>query len=158
MINIKNIYREIFKAIKNDTKLLDLLGVEYKDVDENTFLTNLRVQVIEGSAPDDLLNNYATRLCVHELNGKYQGLIDEIAYVSIDIHITQDKNMQTGILSDIVQRVIELMDSKERKKEGKQPLDIGLYGLIYSSRSFDNKASSTGWEKYTITFSYKYIK
>lgn len=158
MINIRNIYKQIFTTIKNDTKLLDLLGVEYKDVDNNTFLTNLRSQVIEGSAPDDLLNDYSTRLCVHELNGKYQGLIDEIAYISIDIHITQDKNMQTGILSDIVKRIVELMDSKERKKEGKQPLDIGLYGLIYSSRSFDSKASSTGWEKYTINFSYKYIK
>lgn len=158
MIGIKDIYRQTFRAIKNDTKLLDLLDVEYKDVDENTFLTNLRRQVVEGSAPDDLLNDYSTRLCIHELNGKYQsGKREEIAYLVIDVHITKDKNMQTGLISDIVQRIIEILDSNQRKRQGLQPLQIGLYGLTYNNRLFDEKSNATGWEKYTITFEYRYI-
>ena len=34
MYDIRKIYRETFRAIKNDTKLLDLLKVKYKDVDD----------------------------------------------------------------------------------------------------------------------------
>lgn len=158
MIDIKYIYKQTFKAIKNDTKLLDLLDVEYKDVDENTFLTNLRKQVIEGSSPEDMLNDYSTRICIHELSGKYQsGKREEIAYLNIDIHITKDRNMQTGLVSDIVKRVIEIMDSKQRQRQGLQPLPIGLYGLTYNNRMFDEKSNTTGWEKYTISFEYRYI-
>ena len=154
MIDIGNIYRQTFRAIKNDTELLDLLDVEYKGVDENTFLTNLRTQVIEGTAPDDLLNNYSTRLCLHELDGTSKGLLDEVSYFVVDIHITKDKNEQTGILSKIVKRLIEILDNKERAKQGLQPLPIGLYGLIYSKRKMSTTKSSTGWEKYTLTFKY----
>ena len=70
MYDIRKIYRETFRAIKNDTKLLDLLKVKYKDVDENTFLTNLRTQVIESTDVDDLLNNYSTRFCIHDLKSR----------------------------------------------------------------------------------------
>ena len=71
MFDIRKVYKETFKAIKKDTQLLDLLKVKYKDVDNNTFLTNLRAQVIESQTVDDLLNNYSTRLCIYELTSGY---------------------------------------------------------------------------------------
>lgn len=157
MIDIKNIYTQAFRAIKNDTKLLDLLDVEYKDVDVNTFLTNLRSQVTEGSAPDDLLNNYKTRLCIHERDGSYRGKFEEVGYLVVDIHVTKDRNMQSGILSDIIKRLIEVLDTRQRKKQGLQPLNVGLYGLQYNTRTFSDRANNTGWEKYSVIFEYRYI-
>lgn len=157
MIDIKNIYIQTFKAIKNDTQLLDLLDVEYKSVDSNTFLSNLREQVTEGSAPDDLLNNYKTRLCIHERDGSHRSMYEEVGYVSVDIHITKDRNMRTGLLSDIVKRLVEVLDTRQRKKQGLEPLDIGLYGLQYNSRTFNDRNNNTGWEKYTVVFEYRYI-
>lgn len=156
MIDIRNIYKETFRAIKQDTKLLDLLGVEYKGVDNNTFLTNLRKQVIEGSSPEDMLNDYSTRVCYHETSGKAKTGLDETAYLAVDVHITKDRNMQTGLLSDISKRIVEILDSKERKKQGLQPLNVGFYGFIYNDRIFDEKSSTTGWEKYTLIFKYIY--
>lgn len=158
MYDIRKIYRETFRAIKNDTKLLDLLKVKYKDVDENTFLTNLRTQVIESTDVDDLLNNYSTRLCIHELTSGYSTTIDETSYLAVDIYITQDRNMQTGLLSDIVKRVIEIFDTKERQKQGLEPLDIGLYGLTYRNRIANTRSGSTGWLKHTLVFKYTYTK
>lgn len=157
MIDIKKIYKEVFNAVKNDTQLLDLLEVSYKGVDRNTFITNLRKQVIEGSTPDGLLKTYEIRLCVHEREGAFRGMHEDVGYLSIDIHISKDKNKVQGVLSDIVKRVIEVMDSNERKKQGLQPLKIGLYGLNYKTRTFENRSSYTGWEKYSITFEYRYI-
>lgn len=157
MIDIRNIYRQTFNAIKKDTRLLDLLDVEYKGVDNNTFLDNLRTQVTEGSAPDDLINNYKTRLCIHERDGGYKGKREEVGYFQVDIHITKDKNMQTGRLSDIIKRTIEILDTRQRKVQGLQPLNIGLYGLEYKTRFFEDRSHNTGWEKYTVVFEYRYI-
>lgn len=157
MLNIKNIYIQTFLAIKADTKLLDLLEIKYKDVDENTFLTNLRKQVIEGSNPDDLLNDYSTRLCVHERDGGYTTAYEDVGYINVDVHIAKDKNKLDNRLSDIVKRIVEVIDTKQRQSEGLKPLNVGLYGLIYKTRSLDNSTSNSGWEKYTITFEYKYI-
>ena len=157
MIDIKNIYIQTFQAIKNDKKLLNLLGVEHDGVDNNTFLKNLRAQVIEGTSPDDLINNYKTRLCIHERDGSHKGIYEEIGYIAVDIHITKQRNMSTGILSDIIKRLIEVLDSRQRKKEGLQPLSIGLYGLKYNTRKNNDKSDNTGWEKYTVIFEYKYL-
>ena len=158
MFDIRKVYKETFKAIKKDTQLLDLLKVKYKDVDNNTFLTNLRAQVIESQTVDDLLNNYSTRLCIYELTSGYVTDVDAIRYLAVDIYITQDRNMQTGLLSDIVKRVIEIFDSKERQKQGLEPLDIGLYGLTYRNRIANTRSGSTGWLKHTLVFKYTYTK
>lgn len=157
MIDIRNIYIQTFLAIKADTKLLDLLEIKYKDVDENTFITNIRKQVTEGSAPDDLLNDYSTRLCVHERDGGYTTTYEDVGYINIDVHIAKDKNELDNRLSVIVKRVIEVIDTKQRQAQGLKQLDIGLYGLTYKSRTLQDLANNTGWEKYTITFEYKYI-
>ena len=157
LVDIKKIYIEVFGAIKNDTKLLDLLEVEYKDVDKNTFITNLRKQVVEGSSPDGLLKTYEVRLCVHERDGAFRGLHEDVGYLNIDIHISKDKNKTNGILSDIVKRIIEIIDTEERNKQGLQPLKVGLYGLCYKTRTFESRSSYTGWEKYSITFEYRYL-
>ena len=157
MLNIKNIYIQTFLAIKADTKLLDLLEVEYKDVDENTFLTNLRKQVIEGSNPDDLLNDYSTRLCVHERDGGYTTTYEDVGYINIDVHIAKDKNKLDNRLSDIVKRIVEVIDTRQRQAEGLKPLNVGLYGLTYKTRNLESLSNNYGWEKYTITFEYKYI-
>lgn len=157
MLDIRSIYIQTFRAIKNDTELLDLLDVEYKGVDANTFLANLREQVTEGSAPDDLLNNYKTRLCIHENNAISVGTFEDIGYVAIDIHITKDRNSQSGVLSDIVSRLVSVLDTRQRKKRGLKPLEIGLYGLKYNTRTFEDRSNNTGWEKYTVIFEYRSI-
>ena len=158
MIDIKNIYKQTFKAIKNDTKLLDLLEVEYKNVDENTFLTNLRKQITETSAPERLLDDYKTRLCIHERTGSYYNNYEEVGFLVVDIHVAKDKNTRTGIMSDVIKRVIEVLDTRQRKKEGLPQLDIGLYGLSYNTRMFnEGRTNNTGWEKYSIVFEYRYL-
>ena len=158
MFDIRKVYKETFKAIKKDTQLLDLLKVKYKDVDNNTFLTNLRVQVIESQTVDDLLNNYSTRLCIYELTSGYVTDVDAIRYLAVDIYITQDRNMQTGLLSDIEKRIIEIFDTKERQKQGLEPLKIGLYGLTYRNTVANVRSGSTGWLRQTIVFKYIYTK
>lgn len=157
MIDIKNIYKQTFKAIKNDTKLLDLLDVEYEDVDENTFLTNLRKQVTETSAPERLLDDYKTRLCIHERDGGYRGKYEEVGFLAVDVHVSKDRNMRTGEMSDVVKRIIEVLDTRQRKRQGLPKLDVGLDGLNYITRAFSEKANNTGWEKYSIIFEYRYI-
>lgn len=158
MFDIRKLYKETFRAIKNDTKLLDLLDVNYKGLDENTFLTNLRVQVVESTEADGLLNNYKTRLCIHELSSSQATYVDDTRYLAVDIYITQDRNMQTGLLSDIEKRIIEIFDSKERLKQGLEPLNIGLYGLTYRNTNANTRSGSTGWMKQTIVFKYIYTR
>jgi hypothetical protein len=158
LINIKDIYRETFLAIKRDTKLLDMLEVVYDGVDENTFLTNLRKQVVEANEPENLLNDYSTRICVHERDGGYRTQREEVGYLAVDIHISKDRNKIDGRMSDIVKRVIEVLDTRERNKQGLGKLNVGLYGLQYKNRIFaESRNRGTGWEKYTIYFEYIYI-
>ena len=157
MIDIKKVYIQAFLAIKNDTQLLDLLDVEHENVDTNTLMTNLREQVVEASTPENLLNNYKTRLCIHERDGGYRGRREAVDYLVIDVHIPKDRNMQTGRLSDIVKRLIEVLDTDQRKKQGLQPLSVGLYGLKYNTRTFSDRSGTTGWEKYSVVFEYRYI-
>lgn len=157
MIDIKKVYVQAFLAIKNDTKLLDLLGVAHENVDANTLVATLREQVIEATTPENLLNNYKTRLCIHERDGGYRGKREAVDYLAIDIHIPKDRNMQTGLLSDIVKRLIEVLDTGQRKKQGLQPLKVGLYGLKYNTKVFSERAGTVGWEKYTVVFEYRYI-
>lgn len=158
MINIKDIYRETFLAIKKDTELLDLLEVKYNGVDENTFLTNLRKQVLETSEPENLLNDYSTRICIHERDGGFRTQREEVGYLTVDIHISKDKNKIDSRMSDVIKRVIEVLDTRERKKRGLDKLNIGLYGLQYRNRAFiETTNRGTGWEKYSIYFEYIYI-
>lgn len=158
MIDIRNIYIQIFLAIKNDTELLDLLEIKYQGVDENTFLTNLRKQVLEMSQPNDLLNDYSTKVCVHERDGSHQPRsFEEVGYMCVDIHMAKDRNVRDNRLAVIVKRIIEILDTRQREKQGLKKLDIGLYGLTYKTRAFGELSNSSGWEKYTITFEYKYI-
>lgn len=157
MFDIRNVYTQTFLAIKNDTKLLDLLEIEYEDVDENTFLTNLRKQITETSSPEGLLNDYSTRVCVHERDGGRTSGLDDVGYLCVDIHIPKDKNKLDNRLSRIATRVIEVLDTKERRKQGLPQLNIGLYGLTCKGRVLDELANNTGWEKYRITFEYTYL-
>lgn len=159
MFDIKNIYIQIFLAIKNDDKLLDLLEITHGfDVDDNTFLTSLRKQILEMSEPNDLLNDYSTKICVHERDGTYSArAYEEVGYVCIDIHIAKDRNVRDNRLSEIVKRIIEVLDTKQRLKQGLNKLDIGLYGLTLKTRTLNELSNSSGWEKYSIVFEYKYI-
>lgn len=159
MFNIKNIYIQIFLAIKSDDKLLDLLEIDHgSEVDENTFLTSLRKQVLEMSEPNDLLNDYNTKVCVHERNGSYNSRsYEEVGYICVDIHIAKDRNVRDNRLSEIVKRIIEILDSKQRARQGLSKLDIGLYGLTLKTRTLNELSNSSGWEKYSIVFEYKYI-
>lgn len=158
MIKLKNVFIQVFNAIKNDKQLLDLLGVTYEGVDKQAFLTDLRRHVIEASKPDGILKEYHTRLCLHENNGLKSGSYNNIAYFTIDIHVSKENNTKDGRLSDISQRIIEIVDTTERKKVGLPPLDVGLYGLNYNSKNMaSNQSGNTGWEMYTIVFEYKYL-
>jgi hypothetical protein len=85
------------------------------------------------------------------------GLYEELGYLVVDIHITKDRNSQTGVLSDIVKRLVEVLDTAQRKKRGLPKLNIGLYGLKYDTRTFEDRSQNTGWEKYSVVFEYKSI-
>lgn len=157
MFDLKKINVEIFKAICGDDKLLDLLGIEKTQVDHETFIEVVRQQVLDTDTPDNLLNNYATRLCIHDSSGGSITNIEETGYVAIDIHITQDKTAIDRRHLLIIKRVIELLDTENRRKEGLQPLKIGLYGLTYKRRNPNQSSNNTGWEKHSVIFEYKYL-
>ena len=152
MINIKNIYKQVFNTFKQDSELLDLLEIEYENVDRNTFLENMRKQVVEMTAPDDILNDYSTRVCVHETSAMANSYCMDISYIAIDVHISKDRNVIDGRLNDIVNRIVLLLDSSNRKRNGKEPLNVGLYGLNYNKRVMEEQSGNTGWEKYRLIF------
>ena len=159
MIDIKDVYVQTFLAIKQDTQLLDLLEIKYENVEPNEFMTQLRSQVVDTSHPDDMLTDNATRLSIHEQDESYRsGKFQETAYLAVDINVTKDKNAKDRRSYKIMKRLIEVLDSDQRKKECKQPLPIGLDGLVYVTRLKDNQRNTTtGWEKHTVVFKYSYL-
>lgn len=160
MIDLKKVFVTTFLAIKEDKELLDLLEIKHEGVEENDFMTQLRKQVVEVLNPDNLLDEYETRLCIHEQDGSYNypTSVDN-SFLAVDIYISVDKNVKDRRALLIVKRLIEVLDSRQRKRVGKQPLSIGLYGLNYHTRNLDHKSSgrTTGWEKYTVVFKYSYL-
>lgn len=158
-MRIKQVHVETFKALKNDTELLDLLEVDYKGLSPNEVMTNVRKQIIESSKPDGLLTDYSTRLAIHEEDGGFNGINTETSYLAIDIHITNDNNKKDRRALLIIQRLIELLDTKQRAKQGLPKLPIGLDGLVYTTKRVENVSTrtTTGWEKYTVVFKYKFL-
>lgn len=157
MFDLKKVNIEIFRAIRDDVKIINLLEIEKNTMDKDTFLSALRKQVLDTQKPDNLLNDYSTRICIHDTPGGSANDIEEIGYVAIDIHITQDKTAIDRRHLMIIKRIIEILDTTNRQKEGLKPLNIGLYGLSYRRRSQDQISNSTGWEKHTVIFEYKYL-
>lgn len=159
MSRLKQAYVETFKALKNDTELLDLLEIDYNNKTPQEVMANVRKQIVDGSQIDDLLEEYSTRLAIYEKNSDV--VIDNVEtnYLSIDIHITYDNNKIDRRALLIAERLIEILDSRHRKRRGLQPLDIGLDGLEYYTRKTETTASKTvtGWEQYTVLFRFKYL-
>lgn len=158
MVNIKEIYETIFIELTEDKKLLDLLNVPYENLEGNDLLVAFRKQILENSIPDDLLNDYSTRLCTHEQEGGYQTPFLEIGYIAIDIHITKNNNEKDRRGVQLMTRIIEILDTRERKKRGLERLPLGLEGLEYKERSLNQKRVNTGWEKFTLVFKYTYLR
>lgn len=156
MVDIKKIYIEVFKAIKSDTRLLDLLEIEYLNVDEQALLSQVRKQVIDTTNPDDLLTNYSVRICISEEPSTVVGN-EETGYLRLDILITQDKNKIDRRVLSIAQRLIEILDTEELERVGKRQIPIGLYGLSRLRRMSKESSFSTGWDKYSVVFYYKFI-
>ncbi len=158
MFDIKNVFVQVFRVIESDTELLSLIGIDRSEYDtENDFLVALRKQVIDAEVPDDLLNNYDIRLCIHETEGGYTNQLQEVGYLSIDIHISQDKNTKDRRHLQIQRRIIDALDTNCRKREGLPHVPIGLDGLSYKRRQTDLRPSTTGWEKHSVIFEYKYL-
>ena len=143
MIDLKNIYVEVFSAIKSDTEMLDLLEIDYSSGDKNELIKNIREQVLDTSKPDDLLTNYKTRICIYESDSN-RSYGSERGYIRIDIHITQDKNAIDRRLLKIAKRLVEIIDTKERKLAGLKPLAIGFDGMSVTSRGTSSAYGSTG--------------
>ena len=160
MIDLKDVYVKVFLAIKEDKELLDLLEIKYDGVDENDFMTQLRKQVVETLNPDNLLDEYETRLSIHEQDGSYNypTSVDN-SFLAVDIYMSVDKNVKDRRALLIIKRLIEVLDSKQRQRDGKKALPIGLYGLHYHTRMLNQKQNgrTTGWEKYTVVFKYSYL-
>lgn len=156
MIDLKKAYVEIFLAIKNDPKFLELLEINKDELDANQFLAQLREQVIEQQYPVDLLTNYNTRVCIYEDFSNRQQAI-EVGTFRIDLLVTQDKNRIDRKILMAVRRLIEILDTKERRRQNLPMLHIGLDGLTCRSRGFNQRSSNTGWDKYTITFQYRFL-
>lgn len=157
MIDFKKMYVETFKAIKNDTKLLDLLEIEHKDLEPNVVLKNVRKQIQETSRIEDLLKENAIKLAIHEGDQGYKSSIEETRYINIDILISKDKNRKERRALLLMQRLIEVLDTEQRKRRGLQALPIGLYGLEYRTQTLESRNTATGWEKFTVVFSYIYL-
>ena len=157
MFDLKKINIEIFRAIRDDEKMIDLLEIDKSVMDNDTFISALRKQVLDTQKPDNLLNDYSTRLCIHDTPGGSANDREEVGYVAIDIHITQDKTAIDRRHLVIIKRLIEILDTTNRKKEGLTKLNIGLYGLSYRRRNQEQISNSTGWEKHTVVFEYKYL-
>lgn len=155
MFDLKEVYVKVFRAIRDDQTLLDLLEIEVGD-DYNQFLTTLRDRVIDSPSPDDLLNNNATRICIYE-NQSDKYMNTDIGYIRLDIHITQDKNALDRRVLKIIKRLIEILDTKERKLQGLPRLGIGLDDLEFYQRLPAQEVSYSGWDKYSLLFRYKYI-
>lgn len=111
---------------------------------------------MDTSNPGDMLNDYSTKICIRESDGSYRNGVEDIGFIAIDIHTTEDKDSANRIHLSILQRVIEILDSYERRKTDKKPLKIGVDGLVYAKRP-STTFVSTGWEKHTILFKYKYL-
>lgn len=158
MINIKQVSVAVFLAIKNDKKLLELIDINRDDfIDDGEFMKQLRKQIVDSSFPDDMLNDNSIRLCIHEQQGGYVSRPVDVKYLAIDIHITKDKNVIDRRALLIMQRLVEVLDTKERNKQCKDKLPIGLYGLEYIDRYLNQKSTITGWEKHSVIFKYGYL-
>ena len=155
MFDLKEVYVKVFRAIRDDRTLLGLLEIEIGE-DYNEFLTVLRDRVIDSPNPDDLLNNNATRICIYE-NPSGQYMNTDVGYIRIDIHITQDKNALDRRVLKIIKRLVEILDTKERKLQGLPRLNIGLDDLEFYQRLPAQQTSYSGWDKYSLLFRYKYI-
>lgn len=159
MIDFKNVYVKTFLALASDEKLLELLEIDLSDItDKNDRMILIRKSIIESSAPDEILNKYNTRLCIHEKDGGYEGLNQEVSYLAVDIHITKDKDKKNRMGLQIMRRVIEVLDTRERKRRGLTPLPVGLVGLRCKSHEQNkSRSNDTGWEKYSIVFEYRHL-
>jgi hypothetical protein len=156
LVDFKDIYTKIFRAIRDDDQLVSLLEIDKGSLSQNDFIKKLRKQVMDTSNPGDMLNDYSTKICIHEAEGSHRFEVEDYGYVALDIHTTQDKDAIDRRHLKVLKRLIEVLDSKERKKEGKEPLDIGLQGLVYTRRP-STMYVSTGWEKHTVLFEYKFL-
>lgn len=157
MFDLKKVNIEIFRAIRDDEKLIELLEIDRSNMDRDTYIEFLRKQVLDTENPDNLLNDYSTRICIHDSAGGLATTIEETGYIAIDIHITQDKTAVDRRHLMIIKRIIELLDTSNRRNAGLAPLPIGLYGLNYKRRDPNQESNSTGWEKHTVIFEYKYL-
>ncbi len=156
MIDFKDVYTKIFREIRDDDTLISLLEIDKENMDRNAFIGKLREQVMDTANPGDMLNDYSTKLCIHEADGSYRNGVEDYGYVAIDIHTTQDKDAIDRRHLQVLKRLIEVLDTRERKREMKIPLDIGLQGLVYKRRPSTTYVS-TGWEKHTVLFEYKFL-
>lgn len=158
MIDIGKIYDLIFRTISKEDKLLTLLEIDKNSFQDNyAFLEQLRTQIEESLSPSDRLNDYSTRLCIHEGNGGVPVYLEEIGEVVIDINITSEKNSKDRRMFSIASCLIDMLDTKQRKKRGLPPLQIGLNGLTYIDRYQDTSNNATGWEKYSVVFKYSFL-
>lgn len=158
MVDFKDVFVQAFIALANDQKLLDLLEIDLSGVtDENERMMKIRKSIIDASNPDGILTEYYTRLCIHEEDGSYQGINQEISYLAVDIHITKDKNGKDRRALQIMKRIIEVLDAKQRKKQGLKMLPVGLIGFRYTKHLQSKNLTNTGWEKYSVIFEYRFL-
>ena len=158
MVDFKDVFVQAFIALTNDQKLIDLLEIDLSDVsDENERMLKLRKSIIDAFNPDGILTEYYTRLCIHEEDGSYQGMNQEISYLAVDIHISKDKNEKDRRALQIMRRLIEVLDAKQRRKQGLPKLSVGLIGFRYKKHLQSKNLTNTGWEKYSVVFEYRFL-
>ncbi len=157
IFDIKQVNVEIFKAIRDDAEIVKLLDIDKFEMTHDEFIAALRKQIFDAQTPDDLLTNYSTKICIHDESGGSVNSFEEVGYIAVDIHITQDKTSVDRRHLIIMKRLIEILDTNNRQKLGLKKLPIGLYGLSYRRRDNIQLSRNTGWEKYTLVFEYKYL-
>ncbi|RHU03335.1 hypothetical protein [[Eubacterium] hominis] len=158
IVDFRDIFVKTFVALANDSELIKLLDIDLAEVtDSNERMGKIREQIKESIKPNDILNNNNTRLCIHPETGEWQPSRQVIKYLAVDVHITNDRDEIDRRANKIVKRIIEVLDTRERKLHNLKPLEIGLIGLQYKKDSAEESQSS-GWQKYSVVFEYRFLK
>jgi hypothetical protein len=157
--SIKSNYISVPKELNKDNKLLELLEVPKTEVDGVTVckMNDIKKQILEDRQPGDLITNTLSRLCVFEQpTAPTFNPIVERGWIEVDIYVQKDKNKIDRRVLIIAERIIELLDTKLRMKNGLKPIDIGA-GLYYHNRMPDMMTDNEDWTKYGLVFKYDYI-
>lgn len=150
-MRIKDNAVNVFMVLAKDKKLLDLLKVS------STSMKDIRRQIIEDRIPTDLIEEALPRICIYENPSTISiNPIIERGWIEIDIYVPKEIDIVDRRSLLIAERVVEILDYDERKKQGLKPNVTGM-GLHYKQRLPNLPVDTRDWKKYGVVFVYDYV-